>query len=324
MQHQTNRVMTNIDVPRDVSMSNALDERFNNSRRKQYTLANREVQADCEITRSGLWKAIIKLADGSICGGTYADEDAMRRDIHKHTKFKLEYVKNPSASQDPVDAAKRAMIDSGHGRKYDVKPTAVPTPTAAKFVFTPEQLNEIVDAIIKAYVVTHSVGFQVTPYNLSVISQCLHDVAEQNGSLVLSDEHLEQVLDWLFENNMISSVDPKNAGRPMTPYKTVNQVQQNAAANLGRAIQEETKRRSKLSLPELKAVLENENPKLKLGGGLDPRILQGANAQTETLSTPRRPDRTEEEKEAYAKPLDQLAAEERQRQQEARRRREGR
>lgn len=289
---------------KEKEMANALDEKFNRSSRKKYILGNSELTATCEANSLGMWHAVLRFSSGETAGATFADEHAMRDYLSKQTKYELKPQALPPRAAPPafmdVAAAKEAMLESGEGRRYDPR---IAASTAPAFSYPAETIQEVNTAILKAFIVTHQGAILDHPYNIAVLQRGLQDMLDEVPGMLLNDENIQRVIDWLNENKML--FDGTNQ---VQPYRKVGQIVSDSEEQVRRLTAEEVARRAKLPLAELQKLVEQETGQ-SLGAGLTPGLVRGSNPkQSVTATVTPLHDISEEEKSARALSTEELRA----------------
>jgi hypothetical protein len=301
-------------------MANQMDGRF--AKRRSYSLAGRGFVVKLSATNAGTWHCVFRSADGKVAGLNFADENAaLTYCRQKNFGAKLQYVADPTAAQPAyldVESAKAEMLENAP-RKGDPRVATTAAEATRTFQYSEREIEQVNESILDSYLERHSASLNNCNINTVVISRALDDHLASNPGAILNDALITSVVNALAQNKMLVT---GKRGETVQPYRRLSEVAQtNEQARLEAENNEALRRRS-LPLEEQRELLNQEG--LKLGGSTVNRSATSTTQSTQRSNANRGPERTDEDNANYSMPLEDLAAIERNRQAEARRRREGR
>lgn len=269
------------------------NDRFINNPRAAYILSNHDLTATCKLKPSGLWEAVIKYANGQTEGITFRDESAMREHCFSKTKTKLnQSAATPTTHVDRVAEARAKMREAAEPvyttARGTIQPSYLPANRSAvpvatngpSFQYTAQQIEEINASILKVFIVNHPGLIYDHTHNFIVLAQCLTDLGKNYPGMVLSDETITNVVEWLTDNGML--YDGK---KPANPYRKPEDVAQAASEYISSDTQREVNRRRQMPLPELQKLVESETG-TKLGDTISPTLVGNGKPKSHTPTVP--------------------------------------
>ena len=228
--------------------------------------------------QASTWHAVLKFRDGSTRGFIFADEKTMVKSLEGMSKSPVKFARKMI---DPFDAAdaKQTMIESGQGRRGLGELRNLQSPNSLESEYGKDAVQLLRDSIWKTFCLVCGCNeggeylFYESTYNTEIMLRAMKDF-----EVPFTHENLRECCVWCTEQHFLQRplrtitrkrgepLPPENTVLPYKSYLQILSEEQDAAKRV--EIQRAMALR-KLPLDQIRAVVREQFPGIRLEGSRD-------------------------------------------------------